>query len=273
MDTILLILIGIVIIYLLYKNYNNKTETFIEDREDGNTYITPSVRNKDVNISADKDINMKAKEIHITQGNVRVHNGTLLNKHNQPFIIKGMIMMWAGNVNDIPKGWAICDGQNETPDLRGRFIASFNNKESWTIGPKDTTFNGLVKLNINNLPAHNHSGNTKFTDTNHYHNGNTDSMNKNASHSHYYDDVFYSELDGSVDVGHGRGHDGQTDFDNKGHARGDWTRNADINHEHSFKTSTASSGYLHNHTIPSEGLNHSFDTRPHFYVLAFIMKL
>lgn len=30
--------------------------------------------------------------------------------------------MWGGLVANIPAGWALCDGQNGTPDLRGRFI-------------------------------------------------------------------------------------------------------------------------------------------------------
>ena len=34
----------------------------------------------------------------------------------------GMIVMWSGLLANIPSGWALCDGQNGTPDLRGRFI-------------------------------------------------------------------------------------------------------------------------------------------------------
>ncbi len=35
---------------------------------------------------------------------------------------KGMIVMWSGTTDKVPKGWALCDGSNNTPDLRGRFI-------------------------------------------------------------------------------------------------------------------------------------------------------
>ena len=35
---------------------------------------------------------------------------------------KGAVIMWHGEVNDIPDGWAICNGENGTPDLRNRFI-------------------------------------------------------------------------------------------------------------------------------------------------------
>lgn len=34
----------------------------------------------------------------------------------------GVIMLWSGSTTDIPIGWALCDGQNGTPDLRSRFV-------------------------------------------------------------------------------------------------------------------------------------------------------
>jgi len=44
---------------------------------------------------------------------------------------KKSIVMWGGNQNDIPFGWALCDGQTYnnilTPDLRGRFVLGYNN--------------------------------------------------------------------------------------------------------------------------------------------------
>jgi hypothetical protein len=36
--------------------------------------------------------------------------------------VRGMIIMWSGSAGDIPAGWALCDGQKRTPDLRNRFI-------------------------------------------------------------------------------------------------------------------------------------------------------
>lgn len=34
----------------------------------------------------------------------------------------GTIVVWSGSVEDIPAGWALCDGQDGRPDLRGRFV-------------------------------------------------------------------------------------------------------------------------------------------------------
>ena len=37
-------------------------------------------------------------------------------------IPSGVILMWHGNIADIPTGWVLCNGSNDTPDLRGRFV-------------------------------------------------------------------------------------------------------------------------------------------------------
>lgn len=34
----------------------------------------------------------------------------------------GVIVMWSGQLDAIPAGWALCDGQNGTPDLSNRFV-------------------------------------------------------------------------------------------------------------------------------------------------------
>lgn len=35
----------------------------------------------------------------------------------------GLILSWSGAIVDIPKGFALCDGDNGTPDLRNLFVA------------------------------------------------------------------------------------------------------------------------------------------------------
>ncbi|WP_024768082.1 phage baseplate protein [Aquimarina macrocephali] len=71
---------------------------------------------------------------------------------------KGLISMWSGK--EIPAGWVICDGTNETPDLTGRFIVGFseNNNDYDKIG--NTGGQEQVSLTAEQLPAHKHSGAT-----------------------------------------------------------------------------------------------------------------
>lgn len=44
-----------------------------------------------------------------------------------PFIPKGAIVMWSGPLSALPKGWALCDGNNNTPNLLARFVLSIPN--------------------------------------------------------------------------------------------------------------------------------------------------
>ena len=54
------------------------------------------------------------------------------------------------------KGWSLCNGQNGTPDLRGRFLVGHdqNASEYSTIGK--TGGSKSVTLQVSNIPAHNH---------------------------------------------------------------------------------------------------------------------
>jgi len=40
---------------------------------------------------------------------------------------KGLIMLWSGSVASIPTGWALCDGNNGTPNLQDSFILGAGN--------------------------------------------------------------------------------------------------------------------------------------------------
>jgi microcystin-dependent protein len=68
----------------------------------------------------------------------------------------GMVMIWTKGTNNIPSGWALCDGNNGTPDLRGKFILGVNpnsdKMEFRTVGRDG----GSAKISVGQLPAHTH---------------------------------------------------------------------------------------------------------------------
>jgi microcystin-dependent protein len=65
----------------------------------------------------------------------------------------GTIIMWGRS--EIPDGWAVCDGTNDTPDLENRFIVSTGNK--YSLGAQGGE--ALVTLSVGQMPSHSHSGN------------------------------------------------------------------------------------------------------------------
>ena len=51
--------------------------------------------------------------------------------------VSGMIILWSGTISSIPTGFVLCDGQNNTPDLRDKFI----------IGAREDN-SGVAKSNV-----------------------------------------------------------------------------------------------------------------------------
>lgn len=76
----------------------------------------------------------------------------------------GGIIMWSGSTTAVPKGWALCNGQNGTPDLRNRFILGWGDKSVGATGGQATQ-----TLSVNNMPPHTHD----------------------------YTDAYYAEVDGN----------------------------------------------------------------------------
>lgn len=68
----------------------------------------------------------------------------------------GSIIMWSGAEDAIPVGWALCNGENGTPDLRGKFVLGVGN--SYSVGA--TGGEETHTLTTSEMPAHNHSGST-----------------------------------------------------------------------------------------------------------------
>lgn len=72
-------------------------------------------------------------------------------------IPRGIVAMWSGTADNIPEAWALCNGENETPDLTDRFIiAGGRSYEAHSYG-------GSKTITLDNLPPHDHGGATGGT--------------------------------------------------------------------------------------------------------------
>jgi microcystin-dependent protein len=71
---------------------------------------------------------------------------------------RGLISMWSGAIDSLPQGWTLCDGNNGTPDLSGRFVVGYDtsitdyNSIGKTGGVKE------VVLTKAEMPSHKHAG-------------------------------------------------------------------------------------------------------------------
>lgn len=71
---------------------------------------------------------------------------------NNDGIPSGIIVMWSGRVEDIPAGWALCDGEEGRPDLRDRFVLGAGGK--YPVG--QTGGEEHVTLTKAQIPKHGH---------------------------------------------------------------------------------------------------------------------
>jgi microcystin-dependent protein len=71
---------------------------------------------------------------------------------------QGGIIMWSGLVQNIPTGWALCDGASGRPNLSGRFIVGYQSSSTdyETIG----NYGGAAAValtDVNQIPRHQHT--------------------------------------------------------------------------------------------------------------------
>jgi microcystin-dependent protein len=168
----------------------------------------------------------------------------------------GSVIMWTGT--DAPRGWAICDGTNGTPDLRGKFILSVGSGR----GLGDTGGEETHLLTVSELPSHTHSG-TVDSSGDHSHTGTT---NITGNHTHTVTNTVQKTGNNTPD-----GLDfSANEIDNINTTTTTTSANGD--HSHTLTTNTTGS-HLHTFTSNSTGGGEAHNNMPPYYVLAYIMKL
>lgn len=179
----------------------------------------------------------------LIDSNLQARSISLSNTTGNGIVPPGIIVMWSGTVP--PAGWALCNGTNETPDLRGRFIVGYNplvadydqpgNRSTGGTTNGKTAGEASVTLTTAQIPAHNHTGTTSQA----------------GAHFHTYgEQVGWAEAGGSYWSNLMRRGDGFTN------------RNTSTTPDHS-----------HTLNINNTGGGQAHENRPPYYVLAYIIKL
>ena len=128
------------------------------------------------------------------------HFGDVMMYYMDYFVPVGTIWAWYGDSSNIPEGWALCNGSNGTPDLRGKFIAM----PSMGIGGCDGAGANCFSINKGDVKG---AAAYKLA------------PNQMVNHTHPYRDIFFAESNCSVDLTHTtdpKEGSSSTDHDNKG---------------------------------------------------------
>ena len=70
--------------------------------------------------------------------------------------VTGMIILWSGAADAIPTGFVLCDGNNSTPNLSGRFVVGYS-ASNGDYDVDDTGGAETVTLSIAQMPNHKHT--------------------------------------------------------------------------------------------------------------------
>ncbi len=202
--------------------------------------------------------NVTSGNVVVTSGNVNVVNSsanaplgviesknftTDIDKTGNGAAPKGAIIIWSGSIDNIPTGWALCDGANGSPNLQGKFVVGHGDADNTSVSGSAayswsaTGGEEFVTLTENQLPKHGHTATTSVA-------GNHSHQMKGYATPVYYtcagsDDFWCLNRGGGTDL-YG------------GEPAGD-----------------------HSHTllINNTGGSNKHENRPPYYALAYIIKL
>lgn len=176
-----------------------------------------------------------------------------LNEAQRHHVPTGAIMMWGGTFDNIPNGWALCDGQNGTPDLRARFIVGagqsvvMDNSIGYQYGIGSTGGHNKIQLAESEMPKHNHDAGKSNSD-----------KTVSTGDEHTTIPKFGGNGGGSSTI------PDTTCFEIAG---GNGSNGNDITATNLFNK------HHHSLDLKARGGNDYHENRPLYYALAFIMKV
>ncbi|WP_387689174.1 tail fiber protein [Photorhabdus sp. RM71S] len=242
---------------------DGKLGTGLESEDGGDTFET----GKKIQIKAGNGILVDSDGVAVKAGNGITVNSSGISINPSSILPRGVIVMFSGQV--APTGWAFCDGSQETPDLRSRFVmcgetisetGQSDNRASGSENKKSflqkTELTGVsvtvtveeTELTEEQIPSHCHlSGITFSTDSTGFNYGSSKiQLERNK----------YNSLNNA---------------ENTPLEATQWSSTG----AYQAQTSNAgeNKGHKHNASAESPGHSHHVDVIPPYYLLAFIMKL
>lgn len=100
------------------------------------------------------------------EGNVKT-DSIVINGVTNALFPSGAIAIWTGT--SIPSGWALCDGNNGTPDLTNRFVRGADGDTTGNAIKGQAGGNNSHLITVANLPSHNHPISTTANSAAHGH--------------------------------------------------------------------------------------------------------
>ena len=190
----------------------------------------------------------------------------------------GVIVAFHGS--PVPTGWALCDGTNGTPDLRGKFILASSG--SYPVGSSGGAPRVTLSADESGVPEHvhdtdpttmSHSHFVRYNNVKHSH-----SLEEKGAHSHSVQTYRTTRYGAAgtwqydlVATGGGPGYGATDPVGNHGHTVGEvW------NLPDGWVFPTEATSMTHWHTVKKNtkaNATQSHENMPPYYVLVYIMKL
>ncbi|MBS9431065.1 tail fiber protein [Photorhabdus hainanensis] len=213
-----------------------------------------------VAVKASNGITVDGSGVSVKAGNGITVNSNGVSIDPTKILPRGMIVMFSGD--SAPTGWAFCDGNNGTPNLKNRFVMcgdgfsdkgnsyhsakGYGNEKSYDKDTQQTQISVTVnvqntRLTESQIPSHNHIGGMAYR---------------------YGTGIRYTYSTGNGETDEIRNH-----IDSE-------VMTKDSSPYYAY-TSETGGGQGHNHqaTASSPSHDHRVDVIPPYYLLAFIMKL
>ena len=145
------------------------------------TFVGSSSGNNPIRVDTDLKYNPSTNRL--TAGSFAGDGSALTGVES---FVTGMIIAWYGNTGNIPSGFVLCDGNNNTPDLRDRFIVGAGSAYSpgATGGSKDAVLVSHFHTTENFVGRSNYAEPRNFgvgTDGNLNSTGNTDTKGEDGT--------------------------------------------------------------------------------------------